>query len=816
MIETIRHALRRIRLEPTLAIAATATLALCIGANTTVFSLVDSVLLRPLPYPDSERICWVYETIGRNRASEIVMAGDYYSIAEESPIFDSVAAFNTSTANWSGEGRPEQLDTAHVSPSFFRVMATAPMLGRTLAKEEEGSHAPAVVVVSYSFWRSRLSSDPHAVGRKLILDRAPNTIIGVMPQGYDYPRNTEIWQPLPIDESTQRPRSVMRALYIVNVVARLKPGVTRAQLDAEMPRLTQQIHAEYPPEFDTRGFTNNMAIHGAPLHEHVAGDLRKPLAVLSGAVALVLLIACVNLANLLLARAASRRREVAVRMALGSDRGRIIGQMLAESIVLALPGGLAGATVAIVAVRVINIVKPLALDRYPAISLDVTALAFTFALTLLTGLIFGMAPALELARLNIQETLKSSGHASAGPGAARFRRLLVVAELSASLVLLIGAGLLTRSFLKMSAVQLGFQKEHLLTMRMNLAGPAYLAAENQTRFYRDALDRVRQLPMVEGAAVATDLPLDGERSYMSVQYQIGGRAPIPIAERPLTEMRVVDRDFFKTMGIPLMSGRVFDTSDTKSAPTVLVVNEAFVRAAFHGEDPLGRRVMLRTNPQDDQEGLPIAGVVGSIRGGNLGAEPPPSIYICMTQSTNGQFQRMSVIARVAGDPYTAARPIAEAFYAIDPEQPVFAVKSMEDRVSQALAPERFQLTLIGAFTFLALVLAAAGVYGVMSYLVARRQREIAIRMAMGAQPAVVMQMVLRESLALIPIAAAVGLGGAWALGRFVRSMLYGIAPFDVPSFVITPLILAAVVAAATLGPARRAASVDPITALREE
>src|SRR5579871_3012006 len=233
MIETIRHALRRIRLEPTLAIAATATLALCIGANTTVFSLVDSLLLRPLPYPDSERICWVYETIGRNRASEIVMAGDYYSIAEESPIFDSVAAFNTSTANWSGEGRPEQLDTAHVSPSFFRVMATAPMLGRTLAKEEEGSHAPAVVVVSYSFWRSRLSSDPHAVGRKLILDRAPNTIIGVMPQGYDYPRNTEIWQPLPIDESTQRPRSVMRALYIVNVVARLKPGVTRAQLDAE-------------------------------------------------------------------------------------------------------------------------------------------------------------------------------------------------------------------------------------------------------------------------------------------------------------------------------------------------------------------------------------------------------------------------------------------------------------------------------------------------------------------------------------------------------------------------------------------------------
>jgi predicted permease len=816
ILQHLRYAARRFLREPILALPATATLALCIGANTTVFSLVNSVLLRPLPYPDSEHICWITEDIGRQRATEIVMAGDYYSMGEENHSFDSVAAFDTSTLNWSGSGRPEQVDSAQVSASFFRVMGTPPMLGRTLAREEEGTHAPSVVVVSYSFWRRALSGNPQAVGRKLILDRAPHTIIGVMPQGYDYPKNTDIWQPLPVDESSQRPRSVMRPLRILNALARLKPGVTRAQMDAEMLRLTQQIHAEYPPEFDTRGFTKGMAIKSVPLHERMAGDLRKPLLVLSGAVGLVLLIACVNLANLLLARASARRREVAVRLALGAERGRIISQMLTESVALALPGGLAGMAMAAVAVRTLNIVKPMVLDRYPAISLDFRALAFTFGLTLLTGLIFGMAPALEAARINIQETLKSAGQHSGSPSATQLRRVLVVAELSISLVLLIGAGLLARSFLKMTQLELGFVPEHLLSLRVNLAGPGYATSDSQIRFYRDALDRVKQLPMVKSAAVSTDLPLTGERGFSSFQYEIGGRPPLPVAERPLTAASIVDLDFLATMGIPLKRGRWFSTADTPTSTEVVVVNEAFVRAAFQGENPIGRRVLTRRGVNVDRYPELIVGVAGSVRGATLGADPPPMVYQCVCQSTSSYLTRMRIIVRTQGDPYEAVRPVSDAFYDVDREQPVFDVKSMEDRVAESLAPERFQLLLIGTFTFLALALAAAGVYGVMSYLVARRNREIAIRMAMGARPSDVMQMVFRESIALIPVAVLAGLAGAWALTRFVRTMLYGIAALDGPTFLITPLILAAVVVAASLGPARRAATVDPMTALREE
>jgi predicted permease len=832
ILQHLRHAVRRLLREPILALAAAATLALCIGANTTVFSLVNSILLRPLPYPDSERICWVTEEIGRNRSTEIVMGADYYSMSDssmskDSRIFESVAAFDTSTLNWSGSDRPEQVDSAQVSASFFRVMGTPPMLGRTLAHDEEGSHAPAVVVVSYSFWRRALSADPQAVGRKVILDRAPHTIIGVMPQGYDYPKNTDIWQPLLVDESSQRPRSVMRPLRVLNMVARLAPSITRAQMDAEMLRLTQQIHAEYPPEFDARGFTKGMAIKSVPLHERVSGDLRKPLLVLSGAVGLVLLIACVNLANLLLARASARRREIAVRLALGSNRGRVVGQMLAESIVLALPGGLAGMVIAAAAVRALNIVKPMVLDRYPSISLDVSALAFTFGLTLLTGIVFGMAPALEAARIDIQDTLKSAGQHSGGPGATLLRRVLVVAELSISLVLLIGAGLLARSFLKMSHIELGFVPEHLLTLRVNLVGPytasgGSAASDKETAalrvigFYREALDRLRQLPMVKAAALSTDLPLTGERMFRTFQYQIVGRTPLPVAERPSSQESVVDREFFSTMGIPLKSGRWFNPTDTSVSPVVVVVNEAFVRAAFHGENPIGQRILQRVGAPDEQFSSTIIGVVGDVRGVTLGADPLPMTYVCFLQSDAIWLTRMRILVRTEGNAYAVARPAAEAFYAVDREQPVFDVKSMEDRVAESLAPERFQLLLIGAFTFLALGLAAAGVSGVMSYLVARRNREIAIRMALGARPSDVMQRVFRESMALIPVAVIAGLAGAWALTRFVRTMLYGIAALDAPTLLITPLILAAVVVAASLGPARRAATVDPMTALREE
>ena len=603
-------------------------------------------------------------------------------------------------------------------------------------------------------------------------------------------------------------------MRIVSMAARVKPGVGQRELDSEMVRLTQTIRAEYPKDFEAAGFVKNMSITAVPLQKRLVGDLRQALLVLTGAVALVLLIACVNLANLLLARASARRRELAVRLALGSDRGRVIRQLLTESLLLALPGGLAGAGLARLTVWLLNVAKPAILVRYPEVSMDLRTLLFTFGLTLLTGLIFGMAPALSAARIDIQEALKSGGQGqSSGPRAARLRQGLVVVELGVSLVLLIGAGLLARSFLKLAHTDLGFDPVRLLSLRVNLVGPQYAKAEGQMQFYDDVLERVKQNPMVKAAAVTTDLPLSADRPFVQGGFQVEGRARLPLGQMPLANTTVVSRDFFRTFGIPLESGRTFDSSDDSRSPNAVVVNRAFVRKIFPGEDPLGRRLLLGRGGSDVRV---IAGVVGNIRGSALGAEPEPTIYHCECQGSNRFLTRMALVVRTTGDPRAAIRDVEAQVYAEDRNQPVFDVKTMEERLEDATAGQRFQLLLIGTFAGLALVLAAAGVYGVMSYLVTRRTRELGIRIALGARPQDVMRHVLGENLMLVLVAVAVGLGGAWALTRYLKTMLYGVTALDAPTLAVAPAVLAATVVLASLGPARRAARVDPMTALREE
>src|ERR1022692_557634 len=585
MIESLRHALRALRRDPILWLTATLTLALCIGANTTVFSLVNSILLRPLPFPDSGRIYWVSERMGKSQA-EVGMGADYYSLREARRVFAEVGAFDTLTLNWSGREKPEQLDAAQVTRSFFSVLGTSPMMGRYLAAEEEGRKAPAVVVVSYPFWRGRLGANPHAVGETLTLDGLTHTIVGVMPQGFDYPKGTQIWRPLPMDESGQRPRSGMRPMRLVNMLARLKTPLTDEQFQAQLPSLTASIRAEYSGDFEKAGFLDGMRILATPLQRRITGDLRPALIVLSGAVLLVLLIACANLANLLLARAAAREREMAVRMALGAGKARVVRQMLKESLLLAVPGGVAGTTLALFAIGLLNAWKPLVLDRYPAIVVDLRTLAFTAALTLITGLVFGIAPALGVNGVRIQESLKSAGIGHAGSRAsARVRRLLVVVELGVSLVLLIAAGLLARSFLKLARTELGFPAAHLLTLRVNLTGAEYASGRAQQRYYKEALARVGQLPMVRAAALSTDLPLTGDRPYQTMSFQVAGRAPLPMSQRPHAKQTVVSLDFFRTMGIPLRSGRLIQVAEQE--PDAVVINEAFARKIFPGEDPLG-------------------------------------------------------------------------------------------------------------------------------------------------------------------------------------------------------------------------------------
>jgi putative ABC transport system permease protein len=808
--EDSRYALRNLSRDPFLALAATLTLAVCIGANTTVFSVANSILIRPLPYPNSGRIDWISERSGPAQ-QDVGAAPDYFALREQNRIFDEVAAFSPFTANWTGIERPEQLDAASVAPSFFRVMGTQPMLGRTLTADEIGPKAPPVAILSYAFWRNRLGSDPQILGKTIALDRLPRTVIGVMPQGFDFPRGTQIWLPHMIDRATQsfplRPDS---PILIVNILARRKPEVTPLQATTEMSRLTFAIRALYPRQFRKNAFRNDLEIGAAPLQEHLTGQLRPALLVLTGAVALVLLIACANIANLLLARAGSRQRELAVRLALGSPRRRIIRQMLTESLVLAVPGGLAGTGLAWLAVHMLDATKPAILVRYPAISMDWRVLAFTIALLLVTSLLFGMAPALSAAGIRIQEALKSAGLTqSAGRSATRLRKTLVVAEVGVSLVLLIGAGLLTRSFLNLAHTELGFRSDRLLTFRMMPIGSF---DRNYGPLFSQVLDRLQHLPVIRSATMADDFPLSNEEFIPTARIRVQGRPLVAFADRPIVNNIVVGPEFFQTLQIPLKSGRIFDAHDSARSVEPVVVNEAFVRRIFPGEDPVGRQ--LGYGPDERNIRLTIVGVVGNIRGAALGADPPSVLYRCVCVGTS--LFRAGYLVRTSVAPESAIRAIEQQVRAVDRDQPIYDVKTMDQRRDAALAPERFQLVLLGSFAGIAILLAAAGVYGTMSYLVTRRTREIGIRMAMGARQADVVRMVLGETTVLVLLAIAAGLGGAWALSRYIRSMLYGVTELDPTTFVATSVLLGAIVLIASLGPVRRAACVDPITALREE
>jgi predicted permease len=799
--------LRSFKREPVLVATATLTLALCIGANTTVFSLVNSVLLRPLPYAGPGRLYWVTERF-RGGSVEVATGSDYYSLRKMRDVFADMGAYGSYTVNWSGNEKPEQLEAAQVTSSFFSTLGVRPRIGRYLAEAEGGTSAAPVVVLSYPFWRSRLNSDPEVLGKTLTLDGTACTVVGVMPQGFDYPHATQVWRPMPMDEASQLPRSAMRPMRIVSVLARLAPGISPDSMDAKLEDVTGRIAAEYPKDMAAAGFLNGMRVTAMPLAQRISGDLRPALWALSGAVGLVLLIACANLANPLLARTAARQREMAVRMALGATRGRLTREMLSQSLFLSVPGGLAGLFLAAVAIGALNTWKPMVLDRYPTIEMDLRTLAFTFGLTLLTGLVFGTGPALGAAGIHIQEALKAAAAQGSARSAARIRRFLVITELAVSLVLLIGAGLLGRSFVNLARTPLGFPSENLLTLRVNLTGADYAKAESQMRYYEDALDRLRHLPMVRNAAVASDLPLGGERPYSSTAIQVVGRAPVPPAQRPQSNITLVSRDYFAAMGIPLKSGRLFDIADSPSNPNTILVNEAFARKIFPGEDAIGRIV---------QSNQTIVGVVGDVRGSALGQEPQPLIYRCLCQQSGNRFLSLMYIAvRTAGDPRAAVRPVESQMFAIDRAQPVFDVKTMDERVAAALAPQRFNLLLLGLFAAMAVVLASIGVYGVMAYLVTRRTREIGIRIAVGARPDQVRRQVLAETACLAAVAVCVGIAGAFALTRFLRTMLYGITAFDAGTFAGAAALLVAIAIAASAVPANRASQVDPVIALREE
>jgi len=815
----IPYAIRSLAREPLLVLSATVTLAVCVAANAVVFSIANSILVQPLPYPEAERIDWISERSGPAH-EDIGTAPDFYRLREGNRVFEEVAAFNSLLVNRTGVERPEQLAGAQVSASFFRVMGMRPMLGRYLGPEEEGSKAPPVIVLSHDFWRSRLGGNLHIVGTRMAVDRLPRTIVGVMPPSFDFPRGTQVWLPFPLDEASQVPVTAARPIFTASLLARRRPGVSAAEVEMDLNRLTYLIRAEYKV-FPTK-FRWDLVIGATPLQQHLTGALRPALLVLSGAAGLVLLIACVNLANLLLARAGGRRRELAVRLALGAGRGRIMRQTLVESLLLATPGGVAGIGISWLGVGLLNYAKPAILARYPPISMDLPVLAFSLGLTLAASILFGMAPAVSAAGTRLHGALKSAGMTLVGGrGAARLRKLLVVAELGISLVLLIGAGVLARTFLKLAHTNLGFREDHLLTLRVRPIGGFN---QDYSRFYRSVLERLQRLPMVESAALLQDIPLGDEDFYSSGRIRVWGRPAPPFVDRPIVHNTLVSPEFFRTMAVPLKRGRIFDAHDSvppagafrtnfgaiSTAP--VVVNQAFARKIFPVEDPLGQRVIF--GPDSNSVTWTIVGIVGDVRGSALDAAPPAMVYRCAWEGSS--VFRAGFVLRTAGDPKAAVRAIEEEVRAEDRDQPVFDVKTMEERRAAALAPERFQLALIGSFAAIAMLLAAAGVYGVMSYLVGLRTREIGIRAAMGARPADVLSMVIGETMILVAVASGIGLGCAWALTRYVRSMLYGVTELDATTFGVAPILLVAVVLIACIAPARYAAHIDPIGALREE
>ena len=821
--EDSRFAIRNLRRDPFLALAATVTLAVCIGATTTVFSVANSILIRPLPYPASDRIDWISDRSGPAH-QDIGAAPDYFALRGENRVFEDIGAFDPMTVNWTGVERPEELDAAAVSASFFRVMGTQPMLGRYLTPAEEGPKAPPIAVLSYAFWRNRLGSDPNILGKTIALDRLPRTIIGVMPQGFDFPHNSQMWLPsIHLDKASESfPISPARPIFIVSMVARRKPRVSPQEAATEMKRLTFIIRAAYPKEMQKTGFRQDLTIEAIPLQEHLTGQLRPALLILAGTVALVLLIACANLANLLLARAGGRQRELAVRLALGSGRGRIIRQMLTESLVLAVPGGVVGTGLAWLAVDVLDNAKPAILVRYPAISMDWRVLVFTIGLLFATSLVFGIVPALSAAGIHIQEALKSAGLTqSATRGASKLRRILVVAELAVSLVLLIGAGLLARSFLHLAHTELGFPSDHLLTFRINPID--YTFQHDYGPFYSQVFDQLMHLPSVRTATLVDYVPLSDYDFQSTGTIGVVGHPLVPQIDRPRISDTVVSPEFFRTLGLSLRSGRIFNTHDfagirAAGRPEFLqreavVVNEAFVQRIFPNEDPLGRRLVF--GPDNLGAIWTIVGVVSNIRTTALGTEPPSMIYRCTCAGVPIN-RSLAVLVRTNAAPEVAIPAIEQLVRAVDRDQPISDVKTMDQLRDAALAPERFQLILLGSFALVAVLLAAAGVYGTTSYLVTRRTREIGIRMAMGARPANVLRMVLDETTMLVLIAIGVGLGGAWAVTRYIRSMLHGVSELDPTTFGVTSALLAVIVLIACLGPARRAVRVDPMTALREE
>jgi putative ABC transport system permease protein len=797
--------------RPGFTIIVVLTLALGIGANTTIFSALDAVLLNPLPYKDADRLVVIWETnkhLGpemwdRNEGA----MGNFLDWRSRNQSFDQIGALFDTAMNMTGVGEPQRIQSCVVTTNFFQVLGVQPMLGRSFLPEEEKPGAPFTVILSHDLWQRQFGSDPNIINKTLTLNAHQVAVVGVMPPAFElqFPtsKHVEMWVPFIIDVAD--PDYHDRTQNFLYTVARLKHGVSPEQAQSEMNLIAGQLQQQYPETNTERG------VRVVLLHKQVVGNVESYLYMLFAAVGFLLLIACTNVAGLLLARVTARHREVAIRIAVGASRWRLVRQLLTESVILSALSGLFGLLLAYGGVKLLVALTPSEVPRLHEIGLHVPVFIWTLTISIVTGVLFGLAPAIQASKPDLNTALKESSGRNPGTfQGSGLRNVLVVSEVAVALLLLVGAGLMTKSFIRLQQVDPGFEATNLLSM--NIALPTSKYRPQQTNiFYDQLIERLKNLPGVKSVAGIDVLPLSN--SNVSSRFLIEGAPFVPLADRPYAGLRVVTPDYFQTMSIPNLKGRSFTEQDRENTPRVIIVNEALASRYWPNEDPIGKRLLLSEEGQGKQEWLEIVGVVGNVRHKAIEMESMEEVYLPYKQSP-GNF--MNLVVRTTSDPASMAPAIRGQVLSVDKDQPVSDIMTMDQRVAKSVAAKRFVMFLLGAFSILALALAAVGIYGVMSYLVTQRTQEIGVRMALGAQRLDVLTLVVKKGMALAMIGTAIGLVASLALTRLMRSLLFEVTPTDWLTFVIASTVLLIAALLASYIPARRATKVDPLTALRYE
>ena len=795
-LQDLRYSFRMLRKNPAFSVVAVLTLALGIGANTAIFSVINGVLLTPLPYKDPLQLVAM-------RPNDSLL--NLIEIQRQMQMFSQTGAINVTNVDYIGGPEPVQVRGAYVNAGFLETLGVAPMLGRIISAEEDVKGGPRVVDVSYSFWQSFLASDPQVLGKTVTVSGYDYTVIGVMPPDFVLPRErADIFMSLWVAYPSA---AAERDVHFMHSYWRLKPGATLAQARAEMSAVDRRLSEQYP---ETERDRQRIFL---PLRELITGDVRPALLILFGAVGFVLLIACANFAGLLVARAVARRQELVIRTALGAGRIRLIRQALTESAVLALLGGFAGLLLARWGTAVLLSLKPPALARFTHIPIDAHVLAFALGVSLLTGIVFGAAPAWSVARADVAESIKEGGRTTtAGRSGHLLRGTLVTAEFALALVLLVGAGLLIKGFSRLRSVNPGFNPQNITTMFMELPLTRYNEIPRQTQFRRQLLAGLNSLPGVE-AAMITDIPFGG--NDVDHAMIIDGRPPLPVGSEPNVQTLSVMGDYFRVMQIPLRAGRVFTETDREGQPLVAIVNEQFVKQFFPHENPLGARIDWARN-EPPRNWMTIVGVVADVRHFGLNQPADPAVYSPFSQSDERWRSFMTLTIRSSRPMGDLAAEVKRQVWSIDRQLPVSLVQSMDELMAGSLEQQRFNVSLLGIFAGLAMVLAAVGIYGLMSYSVSQRTHEIGVRLAIGAQRRDVLGLVVRDGARLAFLGIVIGLGAALALTRLMASLLFEVKPTDPPTFLVVAILLACVGLFACYIPARRATRVDPMVALRYE